>query len=96
MMQSEVLEKKEKASNFLNLPDKFSAQILNADKLHASLQKAGLEGYFHVRLQCIIIISKKRSTELQEILNDGTEYSNWKPKVEEHRDYEGHALIFLR
>ena len=100
LTQLEALEKKdkkEKTSNFFNLPDKFnSTQIQNADKLHASLQKAGMEGYFHAVLGCIVIISEKPSRELQEILNDATEYSNWKPIVQETRDYEGNALVLLK
>ena len=87
----------EQKSNFFNLPYNFnSTQIQNADKLHASLQKAGIEGYFHTVLKCIIIISKKSSKELQAIIDDGTEYSNWKPEVQGHRDYEGNALVLIK
>ena len=92
----EKKDKKEKTSNFFNLPDEFSAQVQNADKLHASLQKAGLEGYFHAVLKCIIIVSNKYFKDLQEILDDGTEYSNWNPKAQQHRDNEGNAVVFLK
>jgi hypothetical protein len=90
-MSSEIPE-----SNLFNLPKQFSSeQIQNANKFHASLQKAGLEGYYHGFLKCIIIKSNKSSLELQEIISDGTEYTNWKPEVQRLRDYEGNALVFL-
>ncbi len=84
-------------TNFFNLPEEHftSQQIQNANKLHVSLQKSGLEGYYQSVLKCIIIKSHKDSSVLQEILNDGTKYVNWEPQVQDHRDYEGNAIVVL-
>jgi hypothetical protein len=86
-------------SNLFGLPEKsFSPQqIENANKFHASLQKSGLEGYYHDILKCIIIKSHKMSSELQEIIDNDSEttYVNWKPEVKSTRDYQGNALVYL-
>ena len=83
------------SANYFYLPPKYSKHIQNANKLHDSLEKAGLYGYFHNHMNCIVIVSEKTSQELQEILDDGTEYSNWTLTVQYQRDRNGNALVYL-
>jgi hypothetical protein len=95
MLEKMSLQTRE--TNLFKLPKKrFTLkQIQNADKLHASLKKAGLEGCYNPYVFGIIIKSRKDSSELLEILNDGTKYVDWELHVQDHRDYEGNAIVFL-